>query len=422
MTTLAPDSRRWLALVLLCATQFILVLDVAIVNVALPSIQRELEFSQQNLQWVVNAYTLVFGGFLLLGGRAGDLLGRRRVFIAGIGLFALASLAGGLAETGGFLIAARATQGLGAALCSPAALSILTTIFTEGSERNCALGVWGTTGASGAATGALLGGILTGFLGWEWVLFVNVPIGAAAALLAPVIPRESRDTACPQQFDIAGAVCVTAGLVLLVFAIVGTETAGWASARTLGLLFLSLVLLGGFVVIERRSPGPLVPFRIFRLRNLTGANLVTLVHATGPLSTLFFISLYLQQVLGLSAVVSGLAFLPFSLLAGVSSSVASQLVDRFGLKQLLVGGMILMAGGLLLFAQISVGGNYWRDVLPASLVIAVGAGLSFVPLTTALTAGFQSAFVVGAGLVALGALLALVIIRRSRSVSQETRA
>jgi EmrB/QacA subfamily drug resistance transporter len=470
VTTPTSDSRRWYALILLCAAQFMFVLDVAIINVALPSIEQQFQMSPQNLQWVINAYTLAFGGFLMLGGRAADLLGRRRVFMAGLGLFSLASLMGGFAESGGVLIAARGAQGLGAALSSPAVLSILTTTFTEGSERDRALGIWGATGASGAGAGVLLGGVLTATLGWEWVLFVNVPIGIASVLLAPMLIRESIDTTGPRQFDLAGAFCITASLVLLVFTIVNAETSG--PGPTIALFALSLLLLVSFVFIEKRSRTPLVPLRIFRLRNLTGANLVSLFHANGPLSTLFFISLYLQQVLGFNALNSGLAFLPFAVTAGILSCVTPMFVNRLGVKQVLVGGLVLMAAGLVIFAQVSVNGSYVRDVLPASLLVAVGAGVSFVPMTvaavtevrdedtglasgilnttqqigaalglallvnianvrtkqvvavrgdspevlpSALTAGFQSAFLVGAALLGVGALIALLVIRQQKT-------
>ncbi len=474
MTKTAVDSRRWLVLILLCATQFMFVLDVSIINVALPSIQRELRFSPQNLQWVVNAYSLAFGGFLLLGGRAGDLFGHRRVFIIGLSLFSLASLMGGFSQSESMLIAARSIQGFGAALSSPTALSILTTTFAAGSERNRALGVWGATGASGGAAGVLLGGLLTGFLGWQWVLFVNVPISGAAAIFAPILLRESARTKGSQYFDIAGAFCVTAGLVLLVFAIVSN---GSNRVQTISLFSLSILLLVSFILIERRSPAPLVSLRIFRLRNLTGANLVTLVHGTGPLCTLFFISLYLQQVLGFSSINSGLAFLPFALAGIVASGVASVLVNRFGVKPVMVVGMLLMAVGLVLFAQVSVDGTYVSDVLLPSLIVGTSAGLAFVPLTiagvtgvraedtglasgllstsqqigaaivlallvanasartaeivaargnsqaiqtTALTEGFQSAFLLGAGLVALGALVAFLVIRQPTAAANET--
>lgn len=470
MSKSALNSRRWLPLILLCAAQFMFVLDIAIINIALPSIQKEFDFSQQNLQWVINAYTLAFGGFLLLGGRVADLIGRRRVFIAGLGLFSLASLIGGFAESGGILIAARGVQGLGAAFSSPAVLSILTTTFTEGSERNRALGMWGATGASGAAAGVVLGGLLTGSLGWEWVLFVNVPIGSIAVLLAPLLIQESHEPTVTRHFDFAGAICITTGLVLLVFAIVNAEATGWGSVQTITLFILSFLLIFGFLLIERVSRAPLVPLGIFRLRNLTGANIVSLFHGTGPLCTLFFISLYLQEVLGFSALNSGLAFLPFALTAGVLSCVAPSIVKRFGVKQVLVTGLVFMAAGLFLFAQISVGGNYLRDVLPASLVVAVGAGISFVPMTIAavtgvptkdagvasgllnttqqvgaaltlallvsiadartkeavaargslpiaLTEGFQSAFMLGATLLLTGAIVAVLFIRQKRTKS-----
>ena len=265
------ESRRWIALALLAMAQFVVVLDASIVNVALPTIGESLAFSQDNLAWVVNAYVLTFGGFLLLGGRLADLLGRRRVFMGGLVLFALASLAGGFAQSDSVLIAARAVQGLGAAILSPAALSIVTTTFRDGAERNKALGVWGAVAGAGGAAGVLLGGVLTEYLGWEWVLWVNVPIGIGAAALAPTLIAETRSDSETRAFDFAGAVSVTAGLSMLVYALVEAPGAGWGSAQTLGLLAGSLALLGAFVAIERRSAAPLVPFRIFRLRTLTGA-------------------------------------------------------------------------------------------------------------------------------------------------------
>src|SRR3954454_1724318 len=270
-------DRRWIALILLCVAQFVVVLDASIVNVALPSIGRALDFSQTNLPWVVNAYVLTFGGFLLLGGRMADLLGRRRVFMGGLVLFALASLVGGFAQSDTWLIAARAVQGLGAAILSPAALSIVTTTFRDGAERNRALGVWGAVAGSGGAAGVLLGGVLTEYVGWEWVLWVNVPIGIGAALLAPRLLGESRSEAETRSFDVAGAVSVTSALSILVYALVDATDAGWGSTQTIGLLAASAVLLAAFVAIELRSQAPLVPFRIFRLRTLTGANVVGLL-------------------------------------------------------------------------------------------------------------------------------------------------
>src|ERR671933_1957948 len=257
---IAAQDRRWIALILLCVAQFVVVLDASIVNVALPTIGRALHFTESDLPWVVNAYVLTFGGFLLLGGRAADLLGRRAVFMSGLVLFALASLAGGLATTSGQLIAARAVQGLGAAILSPAALSIVTTTFRDGAERNKALGVWGAVAGSGGAAGVLIGGVLTDGLGWEWVLWVNVPIGLAAAAIAPTLLTESRATVGRRHFDFAGAVSITAGLSLLVYALVDANSAGWGSAQTIGLLIISVLLIGAFVLIERRSRAPLVPF------------------------------------------------------------------------------------------------------------------------------------------------------------------
>src|SRR3954462_12918993 len=297
MTAASAGRNKYYALALLALTQFVIVLDASIVNVALPSIGRALKFSQDDLSWVVNAYTLTFGGFLLLGGRLADLLGRRRVFIAGLVLFSVASLGGGLAQSDVWLIAARAVQGLGAAIISPAALSLVTTMFAEGAERNKALGVWGAVAGSGGAAGVLLGGVLTQYAGWEWVLFVNVPIGIAAALVAPRLLPESRDSGRERVFDLAGATTVTAGLALLVYTLVDTNNAGWTSTQTLGLGALSLVLLAAFVAIETRSIYPLVPFSIFKLRSLRGANVVGLLIGMSLFSMFFFISLYLQQVL-----------------------------------------------------------------------------------------------------------------------------
>jgi EmrB/QacA subfamily drug resistance transporter len=381
--------RRWIALVLLSAAQFLVVLDASIVNVALPSIGRSLHFSEQNLQWVVNAYVLVFGGFLLLGGRAADLLGRRRVFMAGLVLFALASLAGGLATSEGALIAARAVQGLGGAILSPAALSIVTTTFPEGSERNKALGIWGAVAGSGGAVGVLLGGVLTDSLGWEWVFFVNVPIALGAALLAPRLIDESRSQVEVRTFDAAGAVTVTAGLSLLVYTMVEATDVGWGATRTIVLLALSVALLAAFVVIELRSRAPLVPFRIFRSRSLTGANVSGLLIGASLFSMFFFVSLYMQQVLAFSPLKSGFSYLPLALTIIVSAGVASQLVERFGFKPILVFGMVLVAIGLLMFSGVSADGSFASDVLPASLVAAAGLGFSFVPVTIAAVSGVR---------------------------------
>ena len=377
---------KGLALALLAMTQFVVILDASIVNVALPSIGTDLDFSQDNLSWVVNAYTLTFGGFLLLGGRMADLLGRRRMFISGLILFGIASLLGGLAQSDAWLIAARAVQGLGAALISPAALSIVTTTFAEGAERNRALGVWGAVAGAGGAVGVLLGGVLTEYLGWEWVLLVNTPITLVAAFLAPRLLVESRDDR-ESAFDIPGAVSVTAGLALLVYGLVNAEKAGWDSGETLGILAGAVALLVAFVVIESRTKHPLMPFSIFRLRTLRGANIVGLLVGMSLFSMFFFISLYLQQVLGYEPLKAGFAYLPLSILIVVSAGGASQLVTRFGFKPSLVTGMIFIAAGLLWFSQVSPDGTYVGDVLFPSMLAAIGLGLAFVPVTIAAVTG-----------------------------------
>jgi EmrB/QacA subfamily drug resistance transporter len=383
------ERRRWIGLALLCMAQFVVVLDASIVNVALPTIGSALNFSQDDLSWVVNAYVLTFGGFLLLGGRMADLLGRRRVFIGGLILFAVASFAGGLAESPGALVAARAVQGLGAAILSPAALSIVTTTFKDGAERNKALGAWGAVAGSGGAAGVLLGGVLTEYAGWEWVLWVNVPIGLGAAFLAPRLLAESRSESETRAFDAAGAVSVTAGLAVLVYALVEAPDAGWGSGQTLGLLAAAVVLLAAFVGIERRSASPLVPFSIFRLRTLTGANVVGILTGASLFSMFFFISLYMQNVLGYSAIKAGLSYLPLAVSIIIAAAVASQLVTKVGFKPVLAVGMLLISGGLLWFGQISADGTFLGDVLGPSLLAAVGLGFAFVPQTIAAVSGVE---------------------------------
>jgi EmrB/QacA subfamily drug resistance transporter len=381
------QDRRWIALILLCVAQFVVVLDASIVNVALPTIGEALKFTESDLPWVVNAYVLTFGGFLLLGGRAADLLGRRAVFMAGLVLFALASLAGGLATSSGQLIAARAVQGLGAAILSPAALSIVTNTFRDGAERNKALGVWGAVAGSGGAAGVLLGGVLTDGLGWEWVLWVNVPIGLAAAAVAPLLLAESRSDAQRRHFDFAGAVTITAGLSTLVYALVDANDAGWGSGQTVGLLAVAAALIAGFVAVERRSRNPLVPFRISRMRTLTGANVVGLLVGASLFSMFFFISLYMQQVLGYSAIKAGLSYLPLAGSIVVSAGVASQLVTRIGFKQVMAIGTGLIAVALVWFSQVSVHGTFVTDILGPSLLAAVGLGFAFVTTTIAAVSG-----------------------------------
>src|SRR5918997_981146 len=377
-----------LALVLLAAAQFVVVLDASIVNVALPSIGRELQFSQENLSWVVNAYTLTFGGFLLLGGRMADLLGRRRLFIGGMVLFAIASLAGGLATNDTQLIIARAVQGLGAALVSPAALSLVTVLFSQGAERNKALGVWGAVAGSGGAVGVLLGGVLTEYFGWEWVLFVNTPIGIAAALVATRLLPESKQTG-ERHYDVAGAVSVTLGLTLLVYAMVEAPDAGWASAKTLGIGAVALALLAAFVTIESRTRAPLVPFAIFSNRTRTAANVVALLLPMSLFAMFFFVSLYMQQVLGYDALKAGLASLPLAFGIIVSAGIASVLVTRIGFKPTLIMGLLLTAAGLIWFSQVSPDGDYVSDILFPSLLAAVGLGFAFVPMTVAAVSGVE---------------------------------
>jgi EmrB/QacA subfamily drug resistance transporter len=382
-------DRRWTALILLCAAQFVVVLDASIVNVALPSIGKGLNFSEQNLPWVVNAYVIAFGGFLLLGGRAADLLGRRRVFMAGLVVVAIASLAAGFAATQGQLIAARAAQGLGAAIISPAALSIVTTLFRDGAERNKALGAWGAVAGSAGAAGVLLGGVLTEGLGWEWVLWVNVPVALIALALTPGLIPESRSESAIRHFDAAGAIAITAGLSLLAYALLDASSSGWGSTKIVGLLALSVVLIAAFVWIELRSPAPLVRFRIFQLRTLTGANVVGVLLGASLFSMFFFISLYMQQVLGYSAIHAGLSYLPLALTIIVAAGLGGQLVTRFGFKPILAAGMAFVSLGLLWFSQVSVGGGFLTDILGPSLLAAIGLGFGFVTSTIAAVSGVQ---------------------------------
>jgi EmrB/QacA subfamily drug resistance transporter len=384
------DRRKWLALALLCVVQFMVVLDIAIVNVALPSIKDDLGFSQENLQWVISAYALVFGGFLLLGGRAADLLGRRRLFLVAIVVFTVASLLAGLAWSETSLIGARALQGLGAAIITPAALSILSTTFVEGRERNIALGAWGAVGGFGAAAGVLLGGILTDTLSWEWIFFVNVPVGLAAFALTPLLLTESRD-ARVKQFDAPGAVLVTGGLSSLVYAITQAGQEGWLAGQTLAFFATSLALLVGFVAWELRHSEPLMRFGILRTKTVTGANVAGFIMGTALFAMFLMLTLYMQQVLGYSAMKTGLAYLAVAGTAIVWSAVAAQLVTRVGVKPVLVVGMIMLTGGLVYFTQVSVGGSYLGDLLPGFLLIGIGIGFAFVPISIAALAGVQHA-------------------------------
>jgi EmrB/QacA subfamily drug resistance transporter len=459
----APDPRRWYALALLAAAQFVVVLDVAIVNVALPSIKDALGFSQESLQWVLNAYTLTFGGLMLLGGRLADVLGRRRLFMIGMLLFAGASLAAGLAGSEAALITARAVQGVGAAIISPAALSILSNTFAEGKERNTALGIWGAVAGIGGAAGVFLGGLLTDGVGWEWIFFINVPVGLLALALAPRLLAESRAEGATRSFDVAGAVTVTGGLTALVYGLVKSNDYGWLSAQTLGVLAAAAALLVAFVAIERRATAPLVPLGMFRNRNVAGANVVGLLLGASIFSMFYFLSLYMQQVLGYSALRSGVAYLLVAVVIIISSGIAQALVTRFGVRNILAIGMTLLTAGLVTFTWVAVNGSYTANLVPGFILAGVGLGFAFVPVSIAalqgvrgeragtasglintsqqiggalgvavlatvansvtgdaltpssLTDGFQAAFAVGAGMALVGIVAALLIIPRVRA-------
>ncbi|HEX4191207.1 MAG TPA: MFS transporter [Marmoricola sp.] len=387
---LSTARAKNLALMLLAMTQFVVVIDASIVNVALPSIGDALHISQADLTWVVNSYTLTFGGFLLLGGRLADYFGRRRIFMVGIALFAIASLLGGLAQNETWLITARAVQGLGAAIASPAALSIITTTFSEGQERNRALGIWGAVAGAGGAAGVLLGGMLTQWAGWEWVLFVNVPIGAFIFWQAPKRLLESTATEeTDRTLDLPGAITVSAGLALGVYAMVDAANVGWGATRTIVCLAIAAALLVAFVVIELRTRKPLVPFSIFRLRTLRGANIVGVLIGMSLFSMFFLITLYLQQVLGFDALQAGFAYLPLAIAIILTAGAASVLVTRVGFKTVLIVGMLFVAVGLAWFSQISPGGSYAVDVLGPSILAGIGLGASFVPVTIAAVTGTE---------------------------------
>jgi EmrB/QacA subfamily drug resistance transporter len=464
-SSLDAARKNWI-LALTCLAQFMVILDVSVVNVALPSIRADLHFSAVDLQWIVNAYTLTFAGFLLLGGRAADLLGHRRVFVAGMLLFAAASLVGGLSSSQAMLVGARAVQGLGGAVVAPATLAIITTTFDEGYERNRALAYWGAMGAVGGSTGVLLGGVLTQLLGWQWILFINVPVGLLGAVGAMrFIPQSTPVAVGERHYDFAGAVSVTAGLVLVTFAIVRTDVNGWTSAPTLLVGGAGLALLAVFGVIERRARRPLMPLRIFLSRTLTAANLVVFALGSSVFAMWYFISLYLQEVLGFTPIEAGLSFVPMTGAIIVASTFAGRLAARVGPGRILTLGMSLIAVGMLLFTRISATGSYLGDVLVPGVITTTGLGLAFVPVTitavagvdradaglasglvntsrqvggslglaalatlatqrtqdvagaagvdaSALTAGFHRAFLVGAGFAALGAVTAAALLIR----------
>jgi EmrB/QacA subfamily drug resistance transporter len=384
----ARAINKWLILVVVCLAQFVVVLDATIVNVALPSIQHGLHFTLDSLQWVVNAYTLTFGGFLLLGGRVADLLGRRRLFIAGLIAFSLASLIDGLAQNGGMLIAARALQGVGAAFLSPAALSLLTTNFPGSGERTRALGVWSAISAGGGAAGLLAGGILTTALSWQWIFFVNVPIGALAVLAAVRYIPESVADLGHRQFDVAGALSVTSGLVLLVFTLVKAQSFGWTSLTTIGLFAISAVLLAGFVLIESRSTAPLIRLNIFTVRSLAVGDLILLLVGAGLFSMFFFTSVYAQEVLGYSALRAGFAFFPVAIAIGVGAGISQALIPRLGVRGTIIMGLGLGIMGMALMTRLPVDGTY-PDLLEGLMPISIGLGLTFAPATLLGTSGVE---------------------------------
>jgi EmrB/QacA subfamily drug resistance transporter len=470
----ALDPRRWWALALLCGAFFMVILDSAIVIVALPSIETDLGFSEQGLQWVLSAYAVTFAGLLLLGGRAADLLGRRRVFMVGLLFFTAASLLCGLAWSAGALIGARAFQGIGAAIMTPTALSIISTTFPEGSERNKALGAWGMMGGIGATAGWLIGGPLVDGPGWEWIFFINIPLGLAALALSPVLLRESRAALTRRSYDPAGALTITGALVLLVYAVVEAPEVGWGDAQTILLVAGSAVLLAAFALIESRHRAPLVPLRILRSRTLVGANLVMLLFGTVAFGMPFILTLYAQQVLGYSALEFGLGTAVFAALAAVGSIVGQAIVLRVGFRAVAAAGMALIGAGSLLLTQASVGGSYFGDIFFGIIVYGPGIGLAFVTVSiaalagvaeresglasglsntafqfgaalgvaivttvavsrsedylaaneganplVALTEGFQSAFLACALLAGIGAALALLLLGRPRRVPQK---
>jgi EmrB/QacA subfamily drug resistance transporter len=461
---LGGADHRWLALALVCLAQFMVILDIAIVTLALPSIKGALHFSETGLQWAISAYTLTFGGLLLLGGRIGDLLGRRRVLMAGLAIFTGASLVCGLASSSAMLIAARAVEGVGAAIVAPATLAIVSTTFPDGPERNKAMGIFFAMGGLGPAVGVLAGGLLTSGPGWEWIFFINLPVGILALLLAPRLLPESRAELGHRRFDLTGAVLGTAGLSLLVYAVVSTNTHHWGSATTLGLLGGAAALLAAFLVVEARSRYALMPLGFFRNLTASGANAVGLMLGTSIFAMFFFLSLYMQQVLHYSATTAGLAFLVVAVLVMVFSGAGQAIVTRIGAKPVLAGGMALIAASQLWFGRLPVAGSYPADVLPGFIVVAVGLGLAFVSVgiaaltgvrerdaglgsglinasqqiggaigiaitstvaaahTThllraghalggALTSGFHIAFLVSAGFAAAGALIAMALVR-----------
>ena len=387
----SSERKRWLVLAVMVAAQFMVIVDVAVVNVALPAIKHDLHFSQESLQWVITAYSILFGGTLLLGGRLADLLGRKRLFMTGVAVFTLGSLLSGLAWSEGALIVTRGLQGLGGALLAPAALSIVVTTFREGHERNIALGVWGAASGLGGAVGVLLGGVLTSYLSWSWIFFVNLPVGAAVLAITPWLVGESRAALAHRHFDVFGGTSITAGLMVLVYAITRASQHGWSDGVTLGLLAAAAALIATFVGIEARSPAPLLPLRIFRLRTLTAANAAMLTIGATAFAQLFLLTLYLQQVLRYSAINTGVAFIAITVTIIAFSNVGQALTTRRGPRAVLSVGLLLSAAGGVLYAQMPAGGHYFWDVFPGLILSGIGLALSFTPVTIASLTGVKPA-------------------------------
>ncbi len=385
------DARRWLVLAVTVAAQFMVILDVSVVNVALPSIKHDLGFSQEGLQWVITAYSILFGGMLLLGGRLADLLGRRRLFMAGVAVFTLGSLLSGLAWSEGVLIVSRSLQGLGGALLAPAALSIVVTTFREGHERNVALGVWGAISGVGGAVGVLLGGVLTSYLSWSWIFFVNLPVGVAVLAVSPWLLQESRAAVAHRHFDVSGATSVTAGLMVLVYAITRASEHGWSNGVTVALFATAAALIAAFVAIEARSPAPLLPLRIFRLRTLAAANATMLMVGAAAFGQFFLLTLYLQEVLHYSALQTGVAFIAITVALIAVTNVAQKLTTRLGARPVLSAGLALTAAGTVLYARMPADGHYFWDVFPGLLVSGVGLAFTFVPVMIASLTGVERA-------------------------------
>ena len=385
----AADRRRWFALAVIVTAQFMVVLDVAIVNVALPSIKDDLGFSQESLQWVITGYSIFFGGFLLLGGRLADLFGRRRLFMAGLVVFTVASLLNGLAWSEGSLIAFRCLQGFGAAMLSPAALSILTTTFEEGRERNRALGIWGAVAGSGGAAGVLLGGALTSALSWPWIFFVNVPVGVAVISVSSWLLRESRADLPNRYFDVSGAATITGGLMLLVYGMTRATQHGWGTAESVGLLAGSGVLIASFFLVESRTKAPLLPLRILRLRTLAGSNLSALITTGAVFSMFFLLTLYMQQVLHYSAIKTGVAYIGFTVTTVAFSTVSQGLVTRLGVRTVLPFGLGLVTVALVLFARLPVDGHFFWDMFPGFIIGGLGLALTFIPMSIGALTGVR---------------------------------